>query len=306
MSLIRLTTSPIFWAAWAKSFHGHVGAPALLDRLVRGRRGARHLAADFGDRGRQLLGRRRHRLHVIAGLFGRRGDDTRLVAGLLGGRRHRLGARLHLGRGGGHAVHHALDALFQVIGHLQGRPAAFLVQTAFLLALAFGLAGIRLAPGLFSQLLLLDLLRLEPAHLQRARLEGLECLGHLADLVVVAHRHRGRGIAVGQTVERAHHFSERGRDAAPRHPPRDAEAADHRRQRQDRHQHERRKFVASATLVIAALNFSMLASAVTAFLWMSFASLSSLRASALASSICLDSIPGRPTSRPARSGHSWP
>ncbi len=125
MSLIRRTTSPIFCAASARPCDLAVGLVRLLapPRRRCGRFG--HLAGDLADRGREFLGRRGDGLHVL-----RRSASEAAATAVawrevsLGGRGHRLGGRLHLGRGGGDAVDHAADRALEAIGEVEHRLAA--------------------------------------------------------------------------------------------------------------------------------------------------------------------------------------
>ena len=104
---------------------GLADAPDRRDGLACGALHAGDLLADLLRRlGQALdravgplgLGRGGHRLHVLRGLLGGRGDRARLPVGLLGCRRHGWGGGLHAVRGRRDTIDHALDARLEAVG----------------------------------------------------------------------------------------------------------------------------------------------------------------------------------------------
>ncbi len=78
------------------------GGARLADGIARHPRRFLHLTADLADRGRHLLGRRGHRLHVGRGFLRSARDRGRQPLGAVGGRGQRRGRGLQLGRGRRH------------------------------------------------------------------------------------------------------------------------------------------------------------------------------------------------------------
>src|SRR5579859_7662798 len=94
MSWMIWITSPIL-AATRPAVHRVVGTAGLVDGAAGDLGRLRHLAADLVDRGGQLFGRTRHRLHIARGHVRGGHHGGGLAQGLLGGGRHAL-------RGAGH------------------------------------------------------------------------------------------------------------------------------------------------------------------------------------------------------------
>ena len=114
MSLISLTTSPIFCAACARPCTVVSVRLACGDGLAGDPRGLRDLAADLRDRGGQLLGRAGDRLHVRRGLLRSRGDRGGLARRLLGIGGQRVRGALHPAGSRGDRVEHQLHLTVEI------------------------------------------------------------------------------------------------------------------------------------------------------------------------------------------------
>ncbi|KAF1853937.1 hypothetical protein Lal_00005148 [Lupinus albus] len=192
-----------------------VGRIRFPDRLGGDGGGPRDLRADFRDRCRQFVGRRRHGLHVDRRLLRRRRRACGLAVGLLRGVRHALRGGVQFGGGGADgaqdARHAAVEAGDQPF-HRGGAP--LLGQTLLLLG------------------------RRHAGTVQRVLTEDLHRAGHAADLVAaVLAGHLDRQVAVGEAGHRPGDAGDRLDDAgardgdAGRGGQTDAADADHQHQR---------------------------------------------------------------------------
>ena len=150
----------------------------------------RDLPADLGDRGAELLGRRRHGLHVGRRLLRRGGDDLALLVGLLRGRGQCLRVRAQLGRAVGDRLNDAADAGLEDLRQVgeAARP------------------RLRRLAGLAT-------LVIETIGFDAAVLKHVDGGSHAADLVLLAERRDGGGVVLlGDAAERGGHLDNRARD----------------------------------------------------------------------------------------------
>ena len=196
-----------------KPLHGGVGGAGFLDRLAGDFRRGDDLAADFGDRGRQFLGARRHGLHVDRGFLGGGGHRAHQRAGLIGGRRHAL-------RGGLHRAGRRLQAV------QRGANGGFEFDDP-----GFHARG---ALGLGDAVLVL--VGSERAGLDHALAEHLQRVRHRRDLVVLAGLiDFGFEIAVGQHLHRALQVADPPQDVAADIEPDEQDRSDQGRDAERQH-----------------------------------------------------------------------
>ena len=114
-----------------------VGGTSLADGVTRHPRRFLHLAADLGDRRRQLFGCGCHRLYIGRGLFGRRGHRGGELSRAIGGRQQRAGRGFELRRGRGYGLHDLADRTFKLRGELDHVGLALPGEDLVLIGLGF-------------------------------------------------------------------------------------------------------------------------------------------------------------------------